>query len=71
MGELYFFLGLRITQDIKGICIHQQRYTKEILKKFKLEGVKPMKTLMHASNPLRKYKSGKLVDKTNYKDMID
>ena len=32
---------------------------------------KPMKTLMHASNPLRKYKSGKLVDKTNYKDMID
>ena len=54
MGKLKFFLGLQIKQDNKGIFIHQQKYTKELLRKFKMEDAKPMKTLMHASNPLCK-----------------
>jgi len=35
-----------------------------------MEGAKPMKTLMHASNPLSKDESGKLVDQTIYIGMI-
>ena len=45
MGELKFFLGPQIKQDSKGIYIHQQKYTKELLRKFKMEDAKPMKTL--------------------------
>ena len=37
MGELNFFLGLQIKQLKEGIFIHQSKYTKELLKKFKME----------------------------------
>ena len=67
MGELKIFLGLQIKLDNKGIYIHQQKYTKEFLKKFKREGAKPLKTPMHASNLLSKDKSSKPVDKMIYK----
>ena len=70
MGELKFFLGLQIKQENKGIYIHQQKYTKELLNKFKMEYVKPMKTPMHASNPLSKDESGKPLYQTIYKGMI-
>lgn len=70
MGELKFFLGLQIKQDSKGIYIHQQKYTRELLKKFKMEDAKQMKTPMHASNPLSKDESGKPVDQMIYRGMI-
>ena len=44
IGELSFFLGLQITQQKGGIQIHQQKYLKEILKKYKMDSCKPMKT---------------------------
>jgi len=60
MGELKFFLRFQIKQDKKEIYIHQQKHTKELLKKFKMEGAKPMKTHMNSSNPLSKDESCKL-----------
>ena len=62
MGELKLFLRLQTKQDNKGIYIHQQKYTKELLKKFKMEDAKPMKNPMYASNPLSKDELGKPVD---------
>ena len=47
MGELKFFLGLQIKKIDEGIYIHQTKYVKELLKKFKMDDAKPMKTLMH------------------------
>jgi len=44
MRELKFFLGLQIKQIGEGIYIHQIKYVKEILKKFKMDDAKPMKT---------------------------
>lgn len=32
IGEMQFFLGLHITQNIYGICISQTKYLKELLK---------------------------------------
>lgn len=54
MGELKFFLGLQVKQTKEDIYIYQQKYTKELLKKFKMNDVKPMKTPMHASESLSK-----------------
>ena len=71
MGELKFFLGLQVKQTKEGIYIHQQKYTKELLKKFKMDNSKPMKTLMHSSGAsLCKDESGKPVDNTVYRGMI-
>jgi hypothetical protein len=36
MGELQFFLGLQIKQAKEGTFVHQAKYTKDILKKFKM-----------------------------------
>ena len=60
MGELKFFLGLQIKQYIKCIYIFINGNSKEFLK---MEEAKPMKTPMHAINPLSKEKLGKLVDR--------
>jgi len=70
MGELKFFLGLQVHQADEGIDIHQQKYIKELLKKFKLDGVKPMKTPMSSSASLGKEESSKQVDQTIYRGMI-
>ena len=43
MGELKLFLGLQIKQTNNGIYIHQTKYVKELLKKFKLENAKEKK----------------------------
>jgi len=40
MGELKFFLGIQINQCKDGVYVHQTKYTKELLKKFKLEDCK-------------------------------
>ena len=37
MGELTFFLGLQVKQQPDGIFIHQEKYVKDILKKFDFE----------------------------------
>ncbi|WVZ53460.1 LOW QUALITY PROTEIN: hypothetical protein U9M48_004399 [Paspalum notatum var. saurae] len=36
MGELRFFLGLRIKQGLEGSFVHQAKYTRDILKKFNM-----------------------------------
>ncbi|XP_021767702.1 uncharacterized protein LOC110732096 [Chenopodium quinoa] len=46
MGELNFFLGLQIKQTEEGIMIHQQKYIKELIKKYKMDNVETNKNLM-------------------------
>jgi hypothetical protein len=36
MGELQFFLGLQIKQSREGTFAHQAKYTKDIVRKFKM-----------------------------------
>ena len=43
IGELNFFLGFQIKQLKEGTFIHQEKYTKDILKKFKMDDCKPIK----------------------------
>jgi hypothetical protein len=46
MGELQFFLRLQIKQAKEGTFVHQARYTKDILKKLKMDDSKPLSTPM-------------------------
>jgi len=54
MGELKFFLGIQVNQFKDGVYVHQTNYTKELLKKFKLEDCKVMNTPMHPTCTLSK-----------------
>nr|GEY33719.1 uncharacterized mitochondrial protein AtMg00810-like [Tanacetum cinerariifolium] len=69
MGELNFF-GLQIKQIVYGIFFNQSKYIKEILKKFRLEDSKPMKTPMSSDTKLMKDKEYELVNSTKYRGMI-
>jgi len=62
MERLKFFLGLQVKQCKDKIYIYQHKYIKELLKKFRMERSKPMKTSMHSSSILTKNESRKKVD---------
>ena len=70
MGELKFFLGLQIEQTSNGIYIHQMKYVKELLKKFKLEDAKEMKSHMHPTTCVRLDEESNKVDNFQYIAMI-
>ncbi|XP_074300948.1 uncharacterized protein LOC141632288 [Silene latifolia] len=53
MGELKFFLELQIQQTSEGIMIHQQKYIKELLRKFGMENSHSMPTPMPTEKKLR------------------
>jgi hypothetical protein len=46
MGELTFFLRFQIKQLKDGTFVSQTKYIKDMLKKFDMENVKPIKTPM-------------------------
>ena len=54
MGELNYFLGLQIKQRKDEIFINQAKYTKELIKRFGLEGSKTSKTPMATTTKLDK-----------------
>nr|GEY52425.1 retrovirus-related Pol polyprotein from transposon TNT 1-94 [Tanacetum cinerariifolium] len=70
MGELNFFLGLKIKQMEDGIFFNQSKYIKEMLKKFGLEDSKPMKNPMSSDTKLTKDEEYESVDSTKYRGMI-
>jgi hypothetical protein len=45
MGELQFFFGLQIKQSKEGTFVHQAKYTKDIVRKFKMEDPRPRQHL--------------------------
>ena len=46
IGELSYFLGLQISQKPEGLFLSQEKYLKEMLKKFQMEDSNPMSTPM-------------------------
>jgi hypothetical protein len=70
MGELQFFLGLQIKQAKEGTFVHQAKYTKDILKKFKMDDSKPLSTPMSTTTILDADEDGEPVDQKEYRSMI-
>jgi hypothetical protein len=52
MDQLTFFLGFQIKQVEDGTFISQMKYTRDILKKFGMDRVKPIKTLKDTNGHL-------------------
>jgi hypothetical protein len=60
MGELQFFLGLQINQTKEGTFVHQAKYMKDILRKFKMDDSKPLSTLMSTKQRLTRMRTESL-----------
>jgi hypothetical protein len=70
MGELQFFLGLQIKQSKEGTFVHQAKYTKDIVRKFKMEDSKAMTTPMSMTTALDEDEEGEHVDQKEDRSMI-
>ncbi|WVZ52455.1 hypothetical protein U9M48_003510 [Paspalum notatum var. saurae] len=70
MGELQFFLRLRIKQGPEGTFVHQAKYTRDILKKFEMGDSKPMTTPMSTNTALDADEDGEAVDQKKFRGMI-
>jgi hypothetical protein len=66
MGELQFFLELQIKQSKEGTFVHQAKYTKDIVRKFKMEDSKAMETPMSTTTALDADEEGEHVDQKEY-----
>jgi hypothetical protein len=62
MGELTFFLGIQVKQTKQGTFVHQARYTKDLMKKFNMEELKPVSTSMSTATSLDPDEDGEAVD---------
>ncbi|GKB30367.1 retrovirus-related pol polyprotein from transposon TNT 1-94 [Tanacetum coccineum] len=69
MGVLTYFLGFQIKQSKRGISINQEKYVKDLLKKYDING-SSVKTPMVPPNNLGPDLSGKAVNETQYRGMI-
>ncbi|XP_019233311.1 PREDICTED: uncharacterized protein LOC109213924 [Nicotiana attenuata] len=70
MGELNFFLGLQVMKSKKGTLISQQKYIKELLKRFDMEASKVIDTPIAIATRLDMDESGFPVNQTMYRGII-
>jgi hypothetical protein len=70
MGELQFFLGLQIKQSKEGTFVHPAKYTKDIVRKFKMEDSRAMATPKSTTTALDADEEGEHVDQKEYRSMI-
>jgi hypothetical protein len=62
MRVLQFFLGLQIKQSKKGTFVHQAKYTRDIVRKFKMEDSNAMATPMSTTIALDVDEEGEHMD---------
>jgi hypothetical protein len=70
MRELTFFLGIQVKQMKQGAFIHQDKYTKDLMKKFNMSELKPVLTLMSTATELDPDENGETVNQREYRSMI-
>jgi hypothetical protein len=70
MGELLFFLGLQIKQSKGRTFVNKAKYTKDIMRKFKMEDSKAMETPMSTTTALDADEKGEHVDQKESRSMI-
>jgi hypothetical protein len=70
IGELSYFLGLQEKQSSTGIFISQEKYLKEMLKKFHMEDSSTVSTPMVVGCKMSKDDISPDVDQRTYRSMI-
>jgi hypothetical protein len=71
IGELNYFLSLQIKHLKNDTFVSQDKYIKDMLKKFGMEDTKGISTPMGTNGSLDSDASGNMVDQTMYWSMIE
>nr|GEY90850.1 hypothetical protein [Tanacetum cinerariifolium] len=71
MGKISFFLGLKISQNPRGIFINQSKYALESLKKYGFESCDLVDTPMVENSKLDEDREGKVMDPSHYRAFAD
>jgi hypothetical protein len=71
IGEFNYFMGLQVKQTSEGIFISQSKYVKDLVKRFSLDGKSHARTPMSTSVKISANLTGKQVDPTLYRSMIE
>ncbi|PKI72950.1 hypothetical protein CRG98_006650 [Punica granatum] len=69
-GMIRYFLSIEVQQGEDGVFISQERYAKEILKKFSMENCLPVDTPVECGIRLTKEEEGKPMNPTYYKSLV-
>ncbi|XP_058763552.1 uncharacterized protein LOC131636999 [Vicia villosa] len=70
LGRMSFFLGLEVRQEETGIFVSQEKYAKDILKRFKMEGCNPISTPMEPGANLSKFDGGERVEANKFRSLV-
>ncbi|KAM1977528.1 hypothetical protein ACFX16_014315 [Malus domestica] len=70
IGLMAYYLGIEVKQNEECIFISQESYTKEILKKFKMDDCKPISTPVECGVKLTKHDKEEKVDPTFFKSLV-
>ena len=70
LGLMKYFLGIKVEQSKKEIFICQNKYAKDLLKRFRMENCKPVPTLVVTSTKLSKDDEGLDVNPTLFKRLV-
>ncbi|XP_021606554.1 uncharacterized mitochondrial protein AtMg00810-like [Manihot esculenta] len=70
LGLMSYFLGLEVRQRKNEIFINQSKYAKEILKKFHMEGCKPVDTPMQPRVKFYKDDGAVKVNENHYRSLL-
>jgi hypothetical protein len=69
--ELNYFLGLQIKQVKNGTFMSQEKYIKNMLKKFGMDDAKTISTPMGTNGNLDSDASGNMMDQKMYRSMLE
>lgn len=70
LSDVHYFLGLKVCRTSTSLQLSQQKYVKDLLKKFGLESSKISKTLMKVVAILSKIESVVLADPSTHHNLI-
>jgi hypothetical protein len=70
IGELTFFLGIQVKQIKQGTFVHQAKYRRDLMKKFKMAELKAVSTPMSTTTSLGSDEDGESIDQREYRRMI-
>lgn len=70
IGLMSYYLGIEVKQTKDGVFICQERYTKDILKRFGMENCKPIGTPIQCGTKHSRHDGGEAVDPTLFKSLV-
>ncbi|XP_070049754.1 uncharacterized mitochondrial protein AtMg00810-like [Nicotiana tomentosiformis] len=70
LGQLKHFLGLEIDRTQGGIFLHQQKYSRDLLKKFGMLGCKPIAIPIESNAKMCAHEGKDLEDVTMYRQLV-